>query len=988
MKRYFYSWFILLLAGCAHQGEQGSTLADLAKEPPPAMPAETSADRERAIAGYREFLRDTEDPLLRAEAMRRLADLSLEVEEERSGLAPATEGQSSVQVATIMTEAAEETVTTPTSKAQAPEQAPASKANVKRSTPIPAAVADAEPVPQEVPASGEELSTAETERIITMYEERLHAYPYHPQNDQVLYQLSRAYDNAGRQEDELRVLQRMVNQYPNSPEIAEAQFRRGEILFVRKRYSEADGAYRAVLGRGPESGFYEQALYKRGWSLFKQSLYLEGIDYFLALIDRKSHQKRLELERLSRTERETIEDTLRAISLSFSYLEGPDSVAEYFRVRGKRQDEDILYRALGEEYLKKDRFSDAAATFQAFVAAYPNSDIGPQFQLRAIDAFRAGGFPSQVLEAQKAFVRLYDLRSPFWHSRKPDAHPAVVTQLESSLHDLARHYHAQAQKTEESADYASASDWYQRFLTNFPDSGKAQEVRFLYAELLYEHEDYAEAAEQYRQVAYGYERNERAAEAAYAAVLSLEELAKQAEGEQRLPARRQVLVAASRLAKEYPQHEEAVPALTHSAQQAFDLGDGEAAAAAAEQLLTRDGLAADTRLIGLRIIGHTAFDKDDYQTAETAYRDALRLIPASGKEHQQIGDRLAASIYKQGEQLREAGDLAGASAAFLKAVQTVPDSEMAATAQFDAAAAFIELEQWPQAIVALQTFRRQFPDHEQQTEVTRRLAAAYLAAGQHEAAADEYRQVAKTASTPELERASIWQAAELYREAGKPEQAYATFRQYANAFPQPFGQNIEAQQQLLELSLEMGHYKSARTWRQSIVRSDAEAGAERSDRSRYLAAQASLALAEQPREAYQQLRLVEPLQANLRKKQAAFERALKAYERAADYKVAAVATAANYAIADLYADFGQAMLESERPRGLKGAALAEYDVLLEEQAMPFEEKAIELHEINAERTSSGIYDQWVRQSLEALAELVPVRYAKTERGESIVETIH
>src|SRR5690606_3382011 len=232
-------------------------------------------------------------------------------------------------------------------------------------------------------------------------------------------------------------------------------------------------------------------------------------------------------------------------------------------------------------------------------------------------------------------------------------------------------------------------------------------------------------------------------------------------------------------------------------------------AAAAEQLLARDGLEDAIRLTGLRIIGHTAFDKADFKTAEAAYRDALRLIPASGEEHQQIGDRLAASIYKQGEQLRQDGELAAAAALFIKAVQTVPASAMAATAQFDAAAVFIELEHWPQAIAALKDFRRQFPGHEQQAEVTRRLAAAHLAAGQSEAPAAEYLQVAKAAATPELKHAAVWQAAGRQRAAAKPGRAYATLRREVREFPPPFRPNIEAQEQLLRLSLAMGHYKSA-----------------------------------------------------------------------------------------------------------------------------------------------------------------------------------
>ena len=52
----------------------------------------------------------------------------------------------------------------------------------------------------------------------------------------------------------------------------EVQFRRGELLFSAKRYPEAEKAYAAVIGRGGTSAFYQQSLYKHGWSLFKQSL--------------------------------------------------------------------------------------------------------------------------------------------------------------------------------------------------------------------------------------------------------------------------------------------------------------------------------------------------------------------------------------------------------------------------------------------------------------------------------------------------------------------------------------------------------------------------------------------------------------------------------------------------------------------------------------------------------------------------------------------
>ena len=81
------------------------------------------------------------------------------------------------------------------------------------------------------------------------------------------------------------------------------------------------------------------------------------------------------------------------------------------------------------------------------------------------------------------------------------------------------------------------------------------------------------------------------------------------------------------------------------------------------------------------------------------------------------------------------------------------------------------------------------------------------------------------------------------------------------------------------------------------------------------------------------------------------------------------------------------MIGSQRPKGLSPDELEQYNVLLEEQAYPFEEKAIEIHEINTRRVSKGIYDQWVKNSFAALSKLRPVRYAKNEKGEGVIRAL-
>ena len=135
------------------------------------------------------------------------------------------------------------------------------------------------------------------------------------------------------------------------------------------------------------------------------------------------------------------------------------------------------------------------------------------------------------------------------------------------------------------------------------------------------------------------------------------------------------------------------------------------------------------------------------------------------------------------------------------------------------------------------------------------------------------------------------------------------------------------------------------------------------------------------------IKLVVPLKKSLAEKRRAMEAALKAYTQAADYQVAEVTTAATYESAELYRQLGKDLMSSERPKNLSKEELEQYDVLLEEQAFPFEEKAIKLHEVNAARTKDGTYDEWVQKSFAALAQLNPGRYGKVEIGEQLVESI-
>ena len=68
-------------------------------------------------------------------------------------------------------------------------------------------------------------------------------------------------------------------------------------------------------------------------------------------------------------------------------------------------------------------------------------------------------------------------------------------------------------------------------------------------------------------------------------------------------------------------------------------------------------------------------------------------------------------------------------------------------------------------------------------------------------------------------------------------------------------------------------------------------------------------------------------------------------------------------------------------------ALEQYDLLLEEQAYPFEEKSIEWYETNLKRIRKGVYDKSVKKSYDALVDIAPGQYAKRMKAEEYYDAL-
>jgi tetratricopeptide (TPR) repeat protein len=994
MRRFTISVLLVLvfLTGCApHVAKREGTLAELHAIAPDVQEVKVEKGLDQAMDNYRNFLKETPESKKTPEAMRRLADLELEKEYGIHTGDDKTQKMAAPQPARPLVSV--QTNKPDVSAASEVASQRESEKEFERRTTAPSQIeegGEASALPAGTPAA--DAASKGPLEAIAIYNRLLTQYPSYKDSDQVLYQMARAYDELGRTEDAMKTMARLVRTNPHSEHFDEVQFRRGEYFFTRRKYQDAENVYSTIIKMGPKSEYYELALYKLGWTFYKRERYEEALHRFIALLDHKVATGYDFDQKHAEEDQRRVADTFRVISLSFSNLGGPEAVQDYFSTFGNRSYEDRVYDNLGQYYLAKLRYDDAAKTYKTFIALYPFHRAAPHFSMKVVETFTKAGFPELVLKARREFASRYGLHSEYWKHFKPEDSPKVLAYLKTDLKDLATHYHAEyqgADKPEEKlADYHEAIHWYNEYLDSFPKDDESPAINYKLAGLLLENKDFGEAAKQFERTAYDYPVHAQSAAAGYAAVYAYRQELSVAKKDQLDAVKRDTVASSLKFADTFPDHPEVPAVLGQAADDMYEMKNYRPAVDAAQRIIDKYPSAKPgIRRSAWVVVAHGSFELADYPAAEHAFTQVLAATPKDDKSRPALVDNLAASIYKQGEIARDAKDYRAAANNFLRVRTAAPTSSICATAEYDAGSALIQLKDWPKAVEVFQTFRKSYPKHKLHLDAAKQIAYAYRESGQLAHAADEYNGIASESNDPALRSEALLAAGDLYEQTSDRDHALDVYNRYVNEFPKPVETALETRSKIAGMYKAMHDEARYHQELTEIVRIDANAGQDRTARTRTLAANAELVLAQQLYQDFMAVKLRQPFEASLKEKKQRMDAAIGAFGQLVQYEIADTTAAATYYMAETYYNFSRALKESERPTNLSPTDMQAYEDSLDEAAFPFEEKAIHVHEKNMEMLHNGVFDQWTKKSLEKLAVLMPGRYAKPEISSGFLASI-
>lgn len=825
------------------------------------------------------------------------------------------------------------------------------------------------------------ISQEDEQRIyreaIESYDAVINRGSYHGKLDELLYQMAKAQSFIGQVDASTDRLKQLVGLYPRSELVPEARFRIAEAAFSAGNYTSAEEEYsRLISGEGGDA-LKTKARYMLGWSQYKQgpTAWRRAAVSFLTVLNGLSNNTD-QFTNVSKADAGVIEDTFRIVALMAAEADGVESIAAWSQdVSGDARIEsfnELLYDRLADLYATKGRYAESVAVGKAFVNRYPEHPTVPAFYAQSVDVWRMAGRPDSIREAQADYVAAFSASDQYSGLTADDQ-----AQWITFTKKLADYHYDQGESAGgefRGSYFRKAAEYYAQLA---PRESAPGETLRLEGDAWLQAGQHDQALAAYEKAAYQAPDYEGAADAGWAALTLKRES---------VDAQNSLGVSLSQLADStekwvaaFPNDPRAPKINSNVANRLVAEQNYERARSFAQSAIGHTSVSAAVTYSSFLVLGETYVADQSYGLAENTWRKALTLASsgtlenASEDDAERIRRQLAASIYQQGEQASDAGKTDIAVAHFQRIDSVLPGSDIAIKGRFDAANTLLKGERWLAAVNELSRFREDFPNNKLSDSISEKLVYAYTSAGKPERAADELMQ-----GSPSVE--SQVRAASLYHEADAIDKRNAIYVSYLDQSPEalrPEQASDHVQQQtmrhrLIESGIAGDQHR--------VAMIEAELNSQwHTDETLVRAGQAAMDLGQIQANRFAAVELRAPLAKSLERKQAFLESARARYAQAEQLAGEALLSQSTYRRAELYRQMAQSLMASEAPSELNEMETMQYQMLLEEEAYPFEEKAIALHEQNHKRVASGVFDQWIEQSMQVLARLFPGRYDRSVR---------
>ena len=482
--------------------------------------------------------------------------------------------------------------------------------------------------------------------------------------DEVLFYLAMTYEDLGDSKKAIGYFEELTKKFPDSEKAGLAKLSLADAYFDSNQFKKALPLYLQVSSNKSDefNKLRAYSLYRAAWCYSNMQDYKKAVLAFLRTVETsKSDPSQQNLSFV----REAYSDLATAFALSGQYNDG----WSYFREKVRNKELLEKYELTAAQVAKdRGHYKIAEFFYDKLLSRSPTASFARDLSIdRAENAKKSGNLE---LYANKMgdLLRDYGAGSKWLAAQKLDAtsQKIMVDELVAMLRRDTKNFHQAAQKRTNKSQLNRVKPLYAAYFAYVPSkdpdtSENINEMRYYYADLLYETEDYADAAVSYALVTEG----KFSSLANFNRILAYREAAKKDKKYSEA-----LITATNEFVAKFPNDKRAGDLMYASANQAFESGEQDQSLATLGTIVTRfastdRGVDAAERILFLheKNGNYEQLIKD----ADTFMANDKLMATGGEKFKAQIVDIRQKATFKRIEKLPEAtkDEQAAKAAAFL-----------------------------------------------------------------------------------------------------------------------------------------------------------------------------------------------------------------------------------------------------------------------------------------------------------------------------------
>ncbi|WP_426749990.1 tetratricopeptide repeat protein [Myxococcus sp. Y35] len=655
---------------------------------------------------------------------------------------------------------------------------------------------------------------------IALYRKLLATFPDFRDNDGAWYLLAYCLEKQDQYEDSLHAYEQLIASYPRSRFATESWVRIGEYWFDNyedpQALPKAAQAYEAAT-RDTSHPLYDKALYKLGWTYYRMDRFEPAVASFLTLVDFYDAQRAAKGDEAAGGDLR--EEALQyvAISLADESWGGLARADALFAERGPRPYEAEVYQRLGNVYFDQTKHPAAIQAYRRVLEKAPDARDAPLIQQRIVQAYERDRLLGLSFAESEALANLYRPGTAWYEKNKDDTEALNRANLlaERSLYGSATYHHQQALvfkqegKFEQAkAAFDVAARAYGTYLERFPRTKSAGDMRFYYAECLYNAFQFAAAARAYENVRDTDPANKHHSDATLNAVLAWQKQlaldvqagtvppskplrsAERPQGQAVTPrpfapTEQHLVAAADAYVKLLPDGEKA-PGIAYQAAELYYTHDDFPEARRRFEAIIQAYPSHEVARYATNLTIETYLIDEDWRSVESVSARLAsndKVIDPKSELHQQLVQFKLAGRFKLADQLMAESKYEEAAAKYIELVDEAPRHEFADKALNNAAVAHENTRRFDSALKLYERIYREYPSSPLAGGALFRVAVNAENSYDFDKAVTSYQQLVKDYPASKDREAALFNAARLLEGQQRYPEAAAAFMRYAELFP-------------------------------------------------------------------------------------------------------------------------------------------------------------------------------------------------------------